>query len=794
MSGSWKARLGLVCAGALMAGGTALPAAADGLEEIVVTAQRREQKLSDVSASVAAFDAGFVKEQKLRSLDDLSAFVPNFTYTKGGNVNIISIRGLGTAGLDTFQSSVGVYVDDIYIPKARNAAFPIYDLARIEVLRGPQGTLFGKNTIAGVLNVVTAKPSDRPGATAELNLGSYSYLEAQAAVTGPITPVVNARLAAFYRTRDGYIHNRSPNRSNGGGFNTRAVRLGLEAAPTDALELGAKLEWFDDRETGISRQLENVGPRDQAAFGGVEAVLDRQQVATQTGLFDMDSRNGPKAWVASLNGRYRLPGDYALTAVAGYTDFNQKITRTDSLPVNTITQANPTRFRNGSIDLRVASPDADRLRVTAGLYYDRGTLRGTSSGHSVLNFANTVGFAVRNALAARGVPLAALPGDAGIIAANTLLTPGNGTSEDSRSFAAYGELGYRLGEQWTLIAGLRYSNDRVENRVHIDPRDANGNAFASLAAWQAVLPPGSPLASTLASTYQGVYRSILLPAGTPDILNGRTRSSVTPSGRVEYRPLPDTLVYGIVQTGFKQGGFATGLLGATPFDDEKALAFELGAKTRLWDGRADLSAALFRTGFRDLQVQVVNPAGTVDTLNAAKAVSQGLELDGRVRLDPHWTLSGSYALLDAHYTAFPRAPCSIDQKVAAGSAVCFQDLGGRRLINAPRHSATISVGYSAELVPGYVFGGTVTGVYKSRYYSELTDSRQLRGSETGLINLRLSLAHPDSGWEGGVLVRNVAGQRGAVLRQTPSLVADPATWTAVLQEPRMVVVQLRKTF
>jgi len=775
---------------------TASVARADDTEDVVVTAQKRSQKLSDVSASVTAVSGKTIEDEKIQDLSHLADHVTDFTYLKGGNVNIIAIRGLGSAGGDTMESSVGVYVDGVPISKARDAAFPLFDVDRVEVLRGPQGALFGKNTIAGVLNIESAKPTDYWTGYGEFAYGSYNYTSTTAALSGPLSPVLNMRVAVFQRHRDGYTHNDSPNRSDGGGFDSKAARMMFDLHPDPAFKLTGKLEFLTDRELGISRQLEHIGPRDRAnpAFNGVESLLDNHQIARQTGLFDVDNEQGPIAWNGMLNASYRFDSGHTLTAVAGYSDFNNRISRNDALPINTIVQRNPLDIKSQSIEVRLSSPETEPLRFTTGFYADTTSLRG--SGFSALNFSN-VGNAIQNALIARGIPAALLPNAAGLAAANTLVMPGDGNSSDSRSWALFTEASYRFLPEWTAVGGLRYSHDTVNIKQHFDPRDANGNPLGSLSSVSAVLPnpgamlgPGMSVAQLLSGAYSSVYNGIASPASTAAIDRSQSEHALNPSLRLEYRPRPATLLYGVVQTGFKQGGYLPGLnADLSTFGSEKATAFELGAKT--YAGPFDVSAAAFRTNFRNLQVSAINAQGTMDTLNAANAISQGLELEGHYRINSSWRVNAAYAFLDAHYNTFTNAPCSIDQLLATTSATCKQDLSGKPLFNAPRHSVAAGIEYHTFIDPGFEFSAAFTGTYKSSYYTEISNSEQLKSDVIPLFGLSFKIAQPSRHWQFSLLVSNLFNKRGALMRQKPSLVADPSTYMGVINDPRMIIGQLR---
>jgi iron complex outermembrane recepter protein len=178
-------------------------------------------------------------------------------------------------------------------------------------------------------------------------------------------------------------------------------------------------------------------------------------------------------------------------------------------------------------------------------------------------------------------------------------------------------------------------------------------------------------------------------------------------------------------------------------------------------------------------------------MNAAGAVSQGIELGAHWHVTSHWNLSADYAYLDAHYTNFDNAPCSIDQLLATTSSVCSQNLSGKQLLNAPPNSFSGTVEYHTTFQPGFEFSAAFTGTYKSSYYTEVTDSSQLKADAMPLFDIRIALGRPTQHWTAALLVHNLFNRQGALMGQKPSLVADPSTYMVVPNEPRMIIGQLR---
>lgn len=773
-------------------------AAPDLSSEIIVTAQRRSQSITDTSVSVAA-----LTDERIRALDiqdprDLTFFTPGLTFVKSAQVNQIAIRGLGSPGTDDFESSVGFYTDGVYSSKSRNAMTPFYDLAGIEVLRGPQGVLFGKNALAGVVSIRTAEPEKDFGGFVDAQAGSLGLFDMSGAVTGGIGEKVTLRLSGMVRRRDGFLDDLAPGKTDGGEQRTYAVRGRANVELTDTTLLKLKYEWFRDNERGYTRQLTSVGPADAAnpAFNGIETQLDDRLYSGQTGIFNVDSLVGTQAHIAMADLEQQLGNGDTLSLIGGYTNFHHNLRRGDALPVNNLVQANPTRMETANLELRLTSAPDRRLRYIAGLYGDMTWTKRT--GWSALDFTR-VGRGVRSALIAQRIPAALLPDLAGMDAANTLVI-NDPFSQKGKSWAAFGELSYELTDRLRITGGLRYSWDKTSiHRGFDQTADLNGNPFASLASYAAVVPhpgfpirPGLTVEQLLAGTMRSVYSSFVALPGTPADDRSMSQGAWQPAGRIEYRPGNGVLFYATIQTGTKQGGFnASSLLPATQFSREKALAYEGGAKYDFGPGYVTLAA--FRTDFDDLQVSATNATGAVDTMNAAKAVSQGIEAEVSVQPVRGVRMGVSYAFLDAHYRSFPNAPCTVDQLHAKPTG-CSQDLGGSPLPNAPKNAVSAYVDTSLPIGERMTLMTSLNIGWKSAFYTDISDSRQQMADSLAIVNGRIGIEIPDTGLTLSVLAKNLFDERGALIRQRAPNMLDPGTILSVINEPRTVAFEARFAF
>lgn len=788
--------LAAVPAAAQTAGETAAADAAGA--DIIVTAQRRDQKITDTSVSVAAFSTERLDSLNAQDVRDIALFAPSLNFVKSAQINQIAIRGLGSPGLDEFESAVGFYTDGVYSSKSRSALTPFYDLAGVEVLRGPQGVLFGKNALSGVISIRTAEPEEDFGGYVTAQAGSFGLFEAQGTITGAVAEGINLRIAGIARKRGGYIDDLAPGKSNGGRQRTYGLRARANIDLGDTSQLKLKYEWFRDSEYGYTRQLTAVGPADAVnpLFNGIETDLDRRVYSGQTGIYNVDALAGTEAHIAMAEFEHEFGNGDKLTVVGGYNNFYHRLRRGDALPINTLLQANPTRNKAATLEMRLTSASDRPLRYILGAY---GDMTWTSrSGYSALNMTG-VGQSVRKALITQGIPAGLLPTVANFDAANTLILA-SPFKQRGKSWALFGEMSYDITPELTLTGGLRYSWNKVSvRRGFANSVDLNGNTFASVGSYAAIVPvpgtqlrPGLTVEQLLASTMQGAYSSFLALPGTPDDRLSASDGRFQPALRLEYRPTSRLLVYGTVQTGTKQGGFNTSsLTRATAFGKEKALAYEVGAKYDFGKGYLTLSA--FRTDFSDLQVSATNTAGAVDTTNAAKAVSQGFEAELAVQPVRGVRLGASYSYVDAHYRKFTNAPCTIDQLYAKPTG-CSQDLTGRALPNAPRHSASAYVDLNTPLTDRVNLLASANLGWKAAYYTEITDTPQQKADALAIVNGRIGIELPDTGLSVALIGKNIFNARGALMHQRASNARDPGTIMSLMNEPRSIAVEAKIAF
>lgn len=587
------------------------------LEEIMVTAQRRSQSIQDIPVTVSALSSDMLKQRQITDTIDLARSVPNLVSANNvllGTSVTYFLRGSGsTESIATFDLPVGTYVDEVYIARQNANQIALSGVERVEVLRGPQGALFGRNTTAGAVSIVSIKPSEELSFDGEASYGSFNRRTFSGAVNAPVTDQFMVRVSAFSVEDDGFLE--SPLTENLNGESSWGGRIAVRALPTDSITWDVSAQHINTENTGLgvpgtvdpdSGIILPIPSTGDLLTGRYEASACEPQGAIQTWAAQDCLFNGVESTLLVSNiGIETTIGDIAV--ISGYSRIKQKFNldnfaNTDQPVLGGIFGSNFYLSNLGTHEqftqeIKLTGNTFDgKLDYIAGIFY--------LDESNTTDVIDTVSFGP----ATEGGP------DIPVVFGDRTLN--NGTS----SFAIYGQVDYSFTEQLSLQLGGRFTSEEKDF-------GANGLFF------------GAP-----------VVTSDLADAGVPLELKV---NRFTPRVALQYEVSDETLVFASYTEGFKSGGWnarSFAPAGFVSFNPEYVKSIELGVKSDFWDGRGRVNATLFRAKYSDLQVPGILPISTdFITVNAADAVVQGLEVEASVVVVEGWTIYSNVGLTDAKY-------------------------------------------------------------------------------------------------------------------------------------------------
>ena len=743
------------------------------LEEIIVTATKRTESLQDVPISVNAVSGMKMEQVGITNLEKLTAYVPNFSMNQTGISSAITVRGISSGINQSFEQSVGMYNDGIYFGKAQLTRLPLFDMERVEVLRGPQPILFGKNSIAGAVSLITAKPEDEFGGSAQvLYEPDADEQDYRFVVTGPLTDTLSGRLSVLYREIDGWVENAALDDRDETQEEEQVVRLGLHWQPTDALGIQFKYEnaQFDTEGRNIELVGDLVGEWLPPGTGTSYLTALPRFVANLNALIDAGVRTGPKitsfvpddgkyndkrtagAWDTSENDvdNFLLDANYewcdhTLSFVTGYVEYETSETYDVDYTAAPILDDSRLSedYDQFSQEIRLTSPGGETVDYIVGAFYQ----------DSSLEFGDTINVPTDSLLRLLANPFA------GISTRRVF-------EQDTEVWAAFGQATWNVTEAWRLILGARYTQedkDGYRKQAHFD------TAGLEVAATD----PRSALYNVLWG------RLAIEPNQLED---SRSEDAFTPQLILQWDATGDLMLYASYVEGFKSGGYdnrsnahpdpavvvpGTGpnVIGAWEFDKEEATSFEVGFKSTLGDGAAELNGALFYTEYDDLQTSVFDGVVGFNVQNAGKATTQGMELDGRWLLHEYFTLSGSLGYLDFEFDDFDVAQCwfgqaQLEPDRVTNAALSQCDASGERKEFTPEWKGVVTADFNYPVTDALELRAMVDLQYTDSYlWTPQLDPRTEQDAFTK-VNARLALAESSSDtWEVALIGSNLTDER-----------------------------------
>jgi len=761
-----------LCMVAAPANGQLLAAA--GMESIVVTARLRQEDPQTIPISMSVVSGSDLSISRTDNVNQLQVLVASLNYSSPNPRNTsMTIRGLGSSVVAIAQSNdglepgVGFYVDGVYHARPATAAFDFMDLERVEVLRGPQGTVFGKNTTAGAVSITTKVPSFEFETGGELAAGDFSYFQAKGYVTGPISRAAAFRLSGAITRRGGVLYN-AFNSDRDNDLGNLAVRGELLYQPNSNFHLRLSADYAQFVNHCCTQVYVTVGQTLKPAarqFPAMAAALNYTPPSTDPyrRIADIDAALGVNTNEGGLaaNADWNL-GAVTLSSISAYRWWNWDAANDrdyTSVPVQLL-QHIPSYQRQFSQEFRIASNGSNTIDYVGGLYWFTQRITGTP----ITGYGRQATFWLLGP--APQFPTNLLDG---------YRTDGN-TRFNTFSYAAFGEATWHVTEALSVTGGVRYTYE-----------DKDGS-FAS------------DVSGGLATSNQTLINaklSILRPQSYTATVNDGSASG---RGSISYQITDSIMAYGTYSRGSKSGGInMSGLplnssnlpaLSAAAIKPEQNTSWEVGLKTRLLDDHLLFNIDGFDTMVRDFQANVVdNGPGALRgyLANVEKVRVQGVEVDGVVVVDEHLSGHFSATYTAGKYASYKNGPCPLES-IASSTTVC--DLSGRPLTGTPVWAVSLGGEYSYPVAlldaAGQIYlHGEYS--YRSKMYGDPSDSRYTLMPGYNLLNTSLGLR--DGRWDLAVWVRNLTNEHYLV--NVTVQAGNSGLVLGTPGDPRMAGVSLR---
>ncbi len=755
------------------------------IEEVIVTAQKRAQSSQDVPISISAFDGDFMKDVGATNLQDIAAYIPNLQFSSDTDPALaqINIRGFGTNPVNVaFETSVGFVQDELFFGRPGYFSEAIFDIGRVEVLRGPQGTLFGKNTVAGVFNVTSAEPGESFSGDIRVSRADPEEKRMEFGVGGPLSEKVGVRLSGLAYEKEGDLQNTKRN-EKADRYEQLAGRMKLQFQPTENLSSELTVIKSDTDSGYWSFQLSKLddGTRDFVDNYDPEVEDDphnHQLSHNAAGFLDKGSNTvGLKVdWDLS-----QLLGlnDLVSTLVVGSSElYFRELIDLDASPADVAKLGVASDFEQDSLELRFTGSRDSGLwglgssveYVVGGFYFESrfeqvvDIVAGEDFG-AYLSTDDAAQLASGNNGTSTGV--GSIPGLGGLIGAGVGAAIGDDRYRleyllDIEALAWFGQMTWYLNENWAITPGIRYNRERKR-----------ANAIGSgLCAGKS---GGAPCIIETALSAQD-YRVIGIT---------REETDLSPKLSLQYFHGDDLTLFFTYARGFKSGGFNGASFSGDDldFEPEEARTFEMGAKGVFLDQSLKLNLTLFHTEFDNLQVLAFNGA-FFDVTNAASAVSEGIEMDF-TWLTPlaFLTLSGSAGVLNAEYDEYANAPAPISQGINT-----TQDVGGERVALAPEASASLSPVVNFPLTANLGLRASLDLLYQGEQFTDIDLDPETRIPAHTLVSARVSVGAQDQSWSLSLGGSNLTDKD--VSNQVLDTVFFPGSYQATQKGGRKVFLAL----
>ncbi len=675
------------------------------LEELVVTARKREQNLQDVAVGVSLLSGKALAEAQLRNAADLATLIPtlNVQSSSGPSTSSFNIRGIGTQAFSTaVEPSVSTMLDGVVMSNSGMAFLDLVDVERVEVLRGPQGTLYGKNSSAGVIHIITRDPTPELSGTVEATFIEDDEYRLNGTVSGPLSDTLSYRLTGSAIDDGGF----GENRFNGDTINSRenyTLRGKLLWQPSAELEFLWSSDYGD-----YDCECNYLSVRDIKESTQQQMLLEEQLPVVPSEDNQDVNNNQPTfsnitASGHSLTVDWQL-NEHTLTSISAYRNWQSEgIVDLDNRPSNPLALTFPmppeSDLDQYSQELRLTSPLADWGSYVIGAYYFSQNI---DSGNDTTT-----------ALLAPFVP------------PTTRMTR---TQVDSDNVALFGELSYNISDSLELAVGARYTEEKLKYHT----------------------------------TAVGTDNLIFPPEG--NVRNSLQDSELSPRVALQWQVTEQAMTYLSYTEGYKGPAFDTSVIAAeTVVAPETSDAWEMGLKSNWLDSRLILNIALFYADYKDFQAQALFDPNPDDQLpggfllvNAGEVSTKGVELEFFARPGDNWTINGGIAYTDGTIEEYAMGNCSAGQEFRGECPMGYQDLSGGQLPYTPKWKLNLSTSYRLPLdnYPlEWVFGADLRAQDDVLY--EISQDDYTRQDAYSIVDVRVSLAEIDGGFSVTAFAKNL---------------------------------------
>lgn len=750
------------------------------LEEVTVTSRKIEQSLQDVSISVNVMDGEKISDAGITKIEDIQAYVPNLSMSETGIGTNIYIRGIGSGINQGFEQSVGMYKDGVSLGRAQLARAPFLDLARVEVLRGPQNILYGKNSIAGAISLVTAQPTQEFEGSVSLTYEpEYGEQIGDLIFSGGLTDTLSARIAHRTRTLDGYVENIDANDEPDRDEQTTRVTLHWDATDTFDATLMYEKGSFDvtGRQVEIITDVASVNPN-LLGQSWSDLLFNLNALSPLTGaqLTPESVLNTTQDFKRSSNGDFSTNdnenitltvnwdlGDLTLTSVTSSLEYDYKeLCDCDFTSANLFSVESEEDYSQLSQEFRLSSSGGDTIDWVAGLFYQA----------SDLDFEDA--FTTEDDSILESVLDTVLPGLSSVFEGSGAGELASGIAvprvfkQESDVSSAFAQGTWNINDVSRLIVGGRYAYEEKSASRTLDFTDLEGNRLDFDTSF---------VPNTSIGVDYLLGRVIL--ATRHDVEDSFADSQFTPSVVYEHDVNENTLAYVSWARGSKSAGYDArsnaspdGLSVSNPFSseldfdvspgtfffkEEKAETLEFGLKTTLLDNKLELNTTAFIVDYEDLQISIFDGSLGFNVGNAASATTQGIEIDTRLAVNENFSLSGALAWLDFEFDDFENGQCTQAQRIANPERE-FCDYSGFSNQYVADFSGYLSGTYVNEIFEGLYLEATLDMVFTTDYNPSQNLDPLVEQSGYTKFNSRLELSNVDDSWSIALIGKNLTDE------------------------------------